>query len=446
MTTLSLADNDKAPDLLCDNCVEEDNPVEKRCQTCFRFLCGPCAESHQRSRDTQNHVLLLKAEFRSSVPSENARPVKCGKHDELVKFYCDLCKKTTCMSCTVLDHKDHKQVPLEESASKAKEEVMVLVEQVEKRVEILSTGIERAVTKSQDITERGEACQSEIETFFASLQQKIDTEKQSMLATVIRATELKRKEVETTKNKLENALSTCENGVNFARNTVENSNNVQLLDTKPTIKLRLANLGKVQDDIASDEGNPVRFLKSEYVTQLCLQLATAGQFSVEEVIVCAEKCEAKLTDPIVKVGKRSLIMITCKDKDGRIISSGCGKDKIEQIFRNVTVKDIELSEKQDGTHEISFVPTELGTLHFEAKINDCMAPGCSLTADVKWELNDAYGSGYLQFNEQIVDSMSGEGDVGQYCFRLGDTPMTSGMSCLLYHDCHFLHILNVLEY
>ena len=372
LTTLSLTDNDKAPDLLCDNCEDEDNPVEKRCQTCLHFLCAPCAESHQRSCDTKDHVLLVKDDLKSSAPSENARPVKCGDHNELVKFYCDFCKKTTCMSCTVLDHKDHKQLSLEESASKAKEEVMVLVEQVEKRVETLSTEIERAVTKSQEITEREEACKSQIETFFALLQKEIDTKKQNMLLSVTSATELQREKVEASKKLLELALSTCENGVNFARNTLKNSNKVQLLDTKPTITWYLGNLRNVQDDIAIHEGNPVRFLKRISITQLCEQLTT-GVCSVEEVIVCAEKCKAKITDPIVKVDKRSLIIITCKDKDGRIICSGCGKDRIEPIFKNVTVKDVEVSEKRHGTHEVSFVPTELGTLHFEAKINGCMA-------------------------------------------------------------------------
>ena len=435
MAILSLTDNDKAPDLLCDNCEDADSPVEKRCETCLSFLCAPCAESHQRSRDTKDHVLLLKAELKDSEPSEYARPVKCSEHNELVKFYCDLCKKTTCMSCTVLDHKDHKQLSLEESASKAKEEMKELVEKVEERVEAISTGIKRAETKCQEITAREEACKSQIETFFALLHKEIDAEKLNILTSFTRATELQKEKVETSKKVLELALSTCENGVNFTRNTLKNSNDVQLLDTKPTITSYLGNLKNVQDDIPLDEGNPIRFLKKGSIRQLCQEI-TAGVCSVEEVIVCAKKCEAKLTNPIVKVGKKSLIMITCKDRDGRIISSGCGNDQIEPIFTNLTVKDIELSEKQDGTHEISFVPTELGTLQFSAKINGSTATGCSLTADVKWELSDAYGSGYLQFNREIVDSMSGEGDVGQYCFRLGDTPMTSGMSCLLYHDCH----------
>jgi hypothetical protein len=100
----------------------------------------------------------------------------------------------------------------------------------------------------------------------------------------------------------------------------------------------------------------------------------------------------------------------------------------------VQVEDIEISENQNGTHEISFVVTELGTLQFEAKINGLVAPGCSLNAEVEWELSAVHGSGNLQMNAgQMVNCMSGEGDVGKYCFRLGDTPMTSGIVKNLTH-------------
>ena len=45
-----------------------------------------------------------------------------------------------------------------------------------------------------------------------------------------------------------------------------------------------------------------------------------------------------------------------KDKQGRTISSGCGKDIFETGFTGaVPVKDIEISENQDGTNTISFV-------------------------------------------------------------------------------------------
>ena len=439
MATLSLGDNDDAPDLLCDNCEEPEKPVEKRCKDCLQFLCGPCAEFHRISCDTKDHVLQSKDELKNNEPAENARPLKCSKHHELVKFYCNTCQKTICMSCSVLEHKPHNVVSLDDSASDAKEEVENLLKKVNKRVETISTGIDVAVAKSQDITSREESCKTQIEKFFTQLHEEIDAEKQNLLAITASTTERQKSEVEGPKKVLDLALSTCQNGVNFAKHTLENGNDVQLLNIKPTITQYLVNLKSVEDDITPKVGNPVRFLKRESPIQFCKQLIR-DICSVEEVAVCPAKCEAKFLDPTLKVGKKSVIVVTCKDKEGRIISSGCGKDQIEVTFNGVQQQNAKISEKQDGTHEIPFIINRLGTLQFEAKINGLVAPACSLDAEVKWELSDVHGNGYLRKNGQMVNCMSGEGDVGKYCFRLGDTSMTTGIVKYL-KDCLYISFI-----
>jgi hypothetical protein len=299
------------------------------------------------------------------------------------------------------------------------------LEKVNERVETISAGIDVAVAQSQDITAREEACKTQIEAFFAQLQAKIDAEKQKMLAKTASTAEYRRNQVKAPKKVLDLMLSMC-HGANFAKRTLENGNDVQLLNIKPTITQYLVNLKTMEDEFTPKVGNPVRFLKSESSIELCLQLIR-DICSVEEVAVCPAKCEAKFIDPTLKVGKKSVIVVTCKDKDGWIITSGCEKDQIQPTFTGVQAQDIEISENQDGTHEISFVVNELGTLQFEAKIDGVVAPGCSLEAEVKWELSDVHGSGNLRMNGQMVNCLSGEGDVGKYCFRLGDTPLTTGI-------------------
>ena len=422
-----MRDDIRAPVLLCDNCQEEDETVEMRCKDCMQFLCSPCAEFHQRSLDTKNHVLLSKDELKSNGPAENANPIKCSEHNEVIKFYCDLCQKTICTSCSILDHKQHNMMSVKKSASEAKQEVENLVEDVKKRMETISVGIKAATTASEDITAREGACKSQIEMFFTQLYAEIDAQKKSMLAVAASAAEKQRNEVEAMKDVLKLGLSTCQNGVKFAKNTLENGDDVQFLNLKSTLKGHLGNLINVQDTITPNVGNPARFLKSECVEHVCKQLIT-GTCSVEEVTVCRKKCQANLSDPMVKVGKKSMINIICKDKEGRIIGSGVGKDLIEPIFTGLQVQNVEVTENDDGSHEISFVPNELGTVQFEAKINGRASPGCSLKVDVQWELSDVHGNGHLRADTQRhFYSMSGEGDEGTYSFRLGDTLMSSGI-------------------
>ena len=391
-------------------------------------MCSSCAEFHQRSFDTKDHVLLTKDELKCNQPTENASAIKCGKHNKVIKFYCDTCEETACIHCTILYHKQHKLFTVVESASEAENEVQSLVEKVEKRMETISGGIEAASTKSEAITAREEACKSQIEMFFTQLHGEIDAQKKSMLAVAASTAEKQKNEVETLKNMLQLSLSACQNGVNFAKHTLEKRDNVQFLNLKSTITCNLGNLTHVQDNITPKIGNPVRFLKSESTThQLVEQLITAA-CSVGEVAVCPEKCQAKLSDPKVKVGQESMINILCKDKEGRIISSGVGKDLIEPTFTGVQVQNVKKTENDEGRHVVSFVPIELGTVQFEAKINGRASPGCSVKVDVQWELSDVHGNGYLRADKRThFYSMSGEGDVGTYSFRLGDTAMSSGV-------------------
>ncbi|XP_028399228.1 tripartite motif-containing protein 45-like isoform X2 [Dendronephthya gigantea] len=429
LATLSLEENSEAPDLICDNCELSEHPVEKRCQDCTRFLCADCAEFHQRSCDTRSHVLLSKDKLKDNKPAENARALRCSVHrNELMKFYCHTCKVAICINCTVLEHKEHKIKSVEESAGKAKDEVKKLVWKVEERMETISAGIRRAVEKKQDIEDRENACNVQIEAYFAQLHKEIEAQKLNLMLISASAADNQKKQVEASKKQLDLALSTCQNGVNFATHTLENSSDVQLLGIKQNITLHLSNLTGIQDEVALNVGNSVCLLKQETpISLLCEQLIT-NVCSVEEVKLCAERCEAKLTDPLLKVGKKSVIIITSKDNDGRIISSSCGDDLIEPNFSGVSLQNVQNTGNSDGTHQISFVVKELGTLHFGAKINGCLAPGCSVNADVNWEMDYKHGCGYLRMsNGQIFNCMSGEGDVGRFCFRLGDTPMTAGV-------------------
>ena len=426
-----MRDEGEGPALLCDNCQKEDETahVEKRCKDCRQFLCAPCADFHQRSVDTKDHVLLSKDELKGNQPAENASQIKCIRHNEVCnKYYCDTCQEAICLSCTILEHKQHKFVSVEESVSEAKEEVQNLVEDVKTKMETISTGIEAMKTTSEDITRRNEACKSQIDKFFTQLHTEIDAQRQCMVAVTESVARCQKKEVEDLKEVLEVSLSTCQNAVNFVKHALENGDDVQFLNLKSTVTWYLGSLTSVQDKITSDVGHPVRFLKHESSTDQLFEQSIPRLCSVEQVAVCAEKCQAKLSDPVVKVGQKSVIVISCLDEEDRLISSGVGKDLIEPTITGVLVRDVEVTEEEDGRHVVSFVPDQLGTLQFHAKINNCVSPGCSLKADVQWELSDVHGSGYLRADRQLyLNCMSGEGDVGTYSFRLGDTPMTTGI-------------------
>ena len=180
---------------------------------------------------------------------------------------------------------------------------------------------------------------------------------------------------------------------------MKDGDDYQLLKLKPHIAWQLGSLKHCEDKTTPDIGSPVRFLKDEFLAKLFQEVVTEV-CSAEEVTVCPEKCQAKFLDPMVEVGKKSSIIILCKDKEDRMISSGVGKDVIEPIFAGVRIKNWNVTESKDGIHVFSFVPDDLGSLQFDAKINGYVSPGCSLKVDVQWELSDVHGKGYLRADKQ----------------------------------------------
>ena len=131
---------------------------------------------------------------------------------------------------------------------------------------------------------------------------------------------------------------------------------------------------------------------------------------VEEVATCPENCTANLKElgSFLQVGEKSVVKVLCKDKDSRSIKSGGGRDQIESFFHGVEVSNVKLTENEDGSHDVTFVVNELGTLYFVATINGNLAPGCSLKEDVKWKISDAHGCGWIVSGGY---RMSGEGGI-----------------------------------
>ena len=428
MATLALRDDTESTAISCDNC-DEVGSVETRCRDCLTFLCHPCTEFHKRSCDTKAHVLLSKDELKSNKPSDNAKVMKCKQHTEkVVELYCKTCQMTICVVCSVLDHKQHDFSSLKESTGEAKDEVNNLLKEVKTRGDSLSKGLANVKETTEDINARRQKSIGEINKVFTEIEREIETKKQNLIKTTNSLANSQENQLQSIYKTLEVAQSTCNDGIIFAEQALKNGNDVQILEMKQTITQRLGNLKDVQDDVNPSVGNPIRFLND--LSLMDIGKVITESCCVEEVATCPENCTANLKElgSFLQVGEKSVVNILCKDKDGRSIKSGGGRDRVEAFFHGVEVSDVKVNKNEDGSHDVAFVVNELGTLYFEATINGSLAPGCSLKEDVKWKISDAHGCGMIVIGENCVGyRMIGEGDVGKYCYRLGNSAMVSGI-------------------
>ncbi|XP_060579036.1 uncharacterized protein LOC132736009 [Ruditapes philippinarum] len=94
-------DSDEVQEMFCEFCNKQDNqyvPAEGFCEECLEYLCRTCLKYHRVYK--KSHTIKDK----DNMPQDFCLE-KCSVHqDELVKFYCQACKKFACAECKTQDH------------------------------------------------------------------------------------------------------------------------------------------------------------------------------------------------------------------------------------------------------------------------------------------------------------------------------------------------------
>jgi hypothetical protein len=164
-------DSDEVQEMFCEHCDKHDKqnvPAEGFCKECFEYLCAMCVKFHKRL--LVSHTIKDK----DNMPQDFCRE-KCSVHqDELVKFYCQACKKFACTECKTQDHRTCSMishlpalVPGIENSQEIKElyenldELMKDLENTEKHVNINMKYVASQETKILDtvMKKRKKYCQ-----------------------------------------------------------------------------------------------------------------------------------------------------------------------------------------------------------------------------------------------------------------------------------------------
>ena len=106
----------------CSHC---QDPAISHCALCGMFMCEKCATWHDIWPGNKNHNVLPVGELSNRESHmKMKRKLYCGEHkEEVLKYYCETCKKLCCMDCVILNHQkpNHSCVPVSDVAQKQKE-------------------------------------------------------------------------------------------------------------------------------------------------------------------------------------------------------------------------------------------------------------------------------------------------------------------------------------
>ena len=161
----------------CGNC-DKTRQQSAYCFTCCSFWCYDCLPFHNGIRTNKEHHVLALKDFRDE-DFENIlkQPPFCAKHEEKLKFFCQLCKTAICYSCAVTDHEGHAKIDLEDAAKERKLRIVRAVEFKKRKAQNKVTRIAKLGETCIQVQEKAARIKSDIQQFTNNLIAAIEAKK-----------------------------------------------------------------------------------------------------------------------------------------------------------------------------------------------------------------------------------------------------------------------------
>ena len=328
----------KAGDLSCGNCTEEDAPAVRWCPDCDSALCDVCNSAHSRLKTLAAHKTVTIAEFMDDpyqyLSTEQANI--CPHHSkQSLDMYCKRCNDTVCRECIKKDrpHQTHDFEFINKVAPVEKEKLKRKVASLEESMEQIRCKAMKVEEYENQLNITHKNSKREIEYAYDEVYRLLEQQKKEELQKVeVTWTSLKMTLASQKENVklLQDQMVACHR---FSNNVMNAENTGPLLTYHKRIIGRVDELIKQAEQSSKDPAHNMVVMctkPAEVVKSLC---------DITPVVPLCTTCNLVVRLNIIK------LVVTLEDIHGSPILKQSGDFKIHCNGKTVCE---ELSDEHDG--------------------------------------------------------------------------------------------------
>ena len=389
----------------CSICL--DRYTEPKTISCLHTFCCVCLEEHARRNHKQGKFRCPECQAEIDLPEGNRfdrlpnsffhksllgllaaedyeaslkpREPFCLQHKrEIARCFCFSCEACICTICMAEDHRNHEFELLTKAAHKEKTYIMSSVETIKEKANMF-----RAVIGKFEKT-----C-DDVEIIIAIAKQKVSQAAEHMIAKIrqqeeqllqsLEVTRRKRLErINSAKKEVESLMKQMNQAAEFAENLVQRSSSTDIMQNKKTLKQKFEELRGVQVP-KHHQTTVAKFNAACRVEDVKLGFIETTEYKAD-----ASKSTLDGLDQTLQAGVEAELTLSPKSAEGKMSSQADLKDHVEFLIEPANdVRNVIVTEKEDGNLQLKFTPKVPGAYSIEVKINGDKLPNCPFTVQAK---------------------------------------------------------------